>query len=162
MGVITPSRWAFSGIRIVSGLMLVTFVIATSAMIIGVALSPQWEQVSPPSYDSRFKEITRQIGDASSKVDDLLAEMQRVSAERTSAILTMENQLDDLSAREQGLQSRIEELKEVPIPVAEHFADLVEAGERKAEIRDYALFFTGVVSGIVVDVARRRLDRRRT
>jgi len=42
-------------------------------------------------------------------------------------------------------RTQIESLKNVPIPAAEHFAMLLEKGQRKSAVRNYILFLAGVV-----------------
>jgi hypothetical protein len=51
--------------------------------------------------------------------------------------------LSSLEARKKELKEKIETLQKVPIPVADHFAKLIESGEKRNARRDYILFIRG-------------------
>lgn len=92
---------------------------------------------------------------ASSEVDNILAELAQVAGERAKAVQQLEADLTNLEEQEKHLQKRIQDLQEVPIPVAEHFAAMVARGERRSAWRDYILFASGVVVSTVIAIALR-------
>ncbi len=53
--------------------------------------------------------------------------------------------MQTLETREKELKEKIEALESTPLPVAEHFAKLLESGEKRSAKRDYVLFGAGVV-----------------
>lgn len=69
------------------------------------------------------------------------------------SILSLEANLITLEGREKHLQQRIETLQCVPLPAAEHFAKLLESGEKKSAWRDYMLFGAGVLASTAIAIA---------
>jgi len=90
---------------------------------------------------------------ASSEVDGMLAELTRAAMEREQCVKNLEAQLTQLEELEGQLQKRVQELESVPVPVAKHFAQLVELGEKRSAWRDYMLFGLGVVVSTVTTIA---------
>ena len=82
----------------------------------------------------------------------MLAELATVAGERETAVKGLEDQLASLSQREQELQARIDQLQNVPLPVAEHFAKLTSAGEKRSAMRDYILFALGVFVSTAISI----------
>jgi uncharacterized protein (DUF3084 family) len=81
-----------------------------------------------------------------------LSELAQVARDREAAVSTLENQLKDLETKEKTLQQRIEHLQAVPLPVAEYFAQLTGAGERRSAMRDYMLFGAGVLVSTAISI----------
>ncbi len=104
------------------------------------------------SYAQRLAELTTSLTKASQQVDSVLAELAEVARSRQTAIKGLESSMAILESREKELKERIQALEKTPLPVAEHFAQLLEAGERRSARRDYALFGAGVVvtTGIAI------------
>jgi hypothetical protein len=97
------------------------------------------------SYGERLSTLTASLTRASSEVDDVLRELAQVARDREAAVKKLEGDLAGLEGREKELKDRIEALQKTPLPVAEHFAKLLESGERRSARRDYLLFGAGVV-----------------
>jgi chromosome segregation ATPase len=110
------------------------------------------EEAKPKSYSQRLAELTESLMKASSEVDNLLAELAQVAEDREEAVKKLESELTQMEQHEEQLQKRIEELKGIPVPVAEHFAQLIEQGEKRSAWRDYMLFGLGVVVSTVVAI----------
>ncbi len=89
---------------------------------------------------------------ASHEVDRLLGELACVAEDREQSVRELEDTHRQLKAREEQLKVRIEELERVPIPVAEHFANIVEATEKRNARRDYMLFAAGALVTTVLAV----------
>ena len=64
----------------------------------------------------------------------------------------LESELATMEGREKELKERIDALEKTPLPVAEHFAKLIESGEKRSARRDYALFGAGVLVTTVVAI----------
>jgi hypothetical protein len=71
---------------------------------------------------------------------------------RGSAVAELETKLENLSAQEGRLRQTIEHLQNIPLPAAEHFAELIKQEEKGSALRDYALFVAGVVVSAVVSI----------
>lgn len=97
------------------------------------------------TYAERLSELTNSLNNASREVDSILAELSSVTKEKQSSVKQLEQVLSDLEKRENELKDRIAALENVPIPVAEHFAKLMQSGERRSAKRDYLLFGAGVL-----------------
>jgi hypothetical protein len=107
------------------------------------------------SYSDKIARLTTSLQKSSEEVDVVLRELASVAKIRASAVSDLESQLQQMTAREQELKKRVEELQATPIPVAEHFAALIAKGERRSAFRDYSLFGLGVVVSTVIAIALR-------
>ena len=99
---------------------------------------------APKTYAERLSDLTSGLTKASSEVDAVLQEMNSVTREREASVRKLEEGLVDLEKREKELKEKVAMLQNVPIPVAEHFAKLVEPREKRSARRDYLLFISGV------------------
>jgi hypothetical protein len=107
------------------------------------------------SYTEKLTRLTNSLQKSSQDVDNLLKELASVAQARSTAVANLESEMHRLTAHEQELKKRVEDLQAVPIPVADHFAALVSKGERRSAIRDYLLFGLGVVVSTVIAVVLR-------
>jgi hypothetical protein len=57
-----------------------------------------------------------------------------------------------MAQREEELKNRIDQLQNVPLPVAEHFAALAAAGDKRSAKRDYLLFGLGVFVSTLLSI----------
>ena len=110
----------------------------------------------PRTYSERLASLMESLTKASGEVDALLREMSRISTNRELEVKKLETGLGVLEQREKELKEQISLLENVPIPVAEQFAKLVEPIERRSAKRDYVLFISGVVVTAIVDLLLRR------
>jgi len=101
------------------------------------------KELPQKTYSERLSELSSSLSKASSEVDGVLREMAQVAKEREASVKNLEKGLIDLEKREKELKEKIDLLQSVPIPVAEHFARLVEPGEKRSARRDYFLFMAG-------------------
>ena len=76
---------------------------------------------------------------------------QTLARSRESAVQELEAGVQALESREKELQNTIDALGQTPLPVAEHFVQLLERGEKRSRRRDYILFGAGV--GVTTGVA---------
>ena len=106
----------------------------------------------PQSYAERISELTSDLGKATAALDGILLEMSQVTKERERSIASLEMQVRQLEEREKELNTTIENLKNVPLPVAEHFAALANKGEKRTARRDYLLFAAGVIVSAIVSI----------
>ncbi|MFH1418284.1 MAG: hypothetical protein ABII12_08380 [Planctomycetota bacterium] len=103
-------------------------------------------------YSERLSDLTGSLTKASREVDSVLSELAQVARSRESAVQKLETDLKGLETREKGMKEKIEVLENTPLPVAEHFAKLLESGQERSAKRDYVLFGAGVVvtTGIAI------------
>ena len=107
------------------------------------------------SYSERLKNLMQGLTKASSEVDNILAELAQVAGDRAKAVQELEAELAKLEEHQKQLEKRIQDLREVPLPVAEHFAAMVAPGERRSAWRDYTLFAAGVIVSTVIAILLR-------
>jgi septal ring factor EnvC (AmiA/AmiB activator) len=104
------------------------------------------------TYTERLSELTTNLTKASTEVDAILLELSNVAVDRENSLKDLEANLVKMENREKELRRKISALQNVPIPVAEYFAKLVEPGEKRSAKRDYLLFGAGVIVTTIVAV----------
>jgi len=104
------------------------------------------------TYSERLAELTQSLTNASTEVDSILLELSHVAKEKQFLVKQLEQSLLQLEKQERELKDRITTLETVPIPVAEHFAKLIESGERRSRKRDYVLFGAGVIVTTLITI----------
>jgi hypothetical protein len=135
---------------IVGGITIaLTFLVAMLSYIIKFSFS---KGKPPKSYGERLFELTSSLIKASSEVDAVLSELTQVAKDRENSAEQLEKALAGLEEREKELKERIDTLQNVPIPVAEYFAKLVEPSEKRSAKRDYLLFGAGVLVTTVIAI----------
>ncbi|MDY7001463.1 MAG: hypothetical protein SVS15_06745 [Thermodesulfobacteriota bacterium] len=110
------------------------------------------KELPKKTYSERLSSLTSSLTKASAEVDSVLREMSRVAKEREASVKVLESGLIDLEKREKELKEKIALLQNVPIPVADHFAKLIEPVEKRSVRRDYVLFMSGVVVTTVIAI----------
>ena len=138
---------------IAAALSTIAGAVATTDLVRKVLYRILKKELPKKTYSERLAELTGSLTKASREVDNVLREMAQVARERENSVKNLETGLLDLEKRERELKEKITLLQAVPIPVAEHFAKLVEPGERRSARRDYLLFFFGVVVTTIIAVA---------
>jgi U3 small nucleolar ribonucleoprotein component len=104
------------------------------------------------SYSEKLSQLTSNLIKSSKEVDRVLNELSNVATEREGSIKILENNLLSLEKKEIDLKQKIETLEKLPVPVAEHFAKLMESGEKRSARRDYLLFGAGVAVSTVIAI----------
>jgi DNA repair exonuclease SbcCD ATPase subunit len=103
-------------------------------------------------YSEKLKEITSSLEESSKEMDSLIDELSSVAKEREERVKKIETDLTKLQNREVELKERIESLQNVPLPVAEYFAELTSQGEKRSAKRDYLLFGAGAVVSTAITI----------
>jgi len=101
-------------------------------------------------YSEQLSRLTSSLIKASKEVDRVLNELTEVASNRERAMKTLESNLASLEKKETDLKERIAILEQLPLPVADHFAGLIESGEKRSARRDYILFGAGVLVSTVI------------
>jgi predicted RNase H-like nuclease (RuvC/YqgF family) len=141
---------------------LVSLLGATLSMVAGGIVSSEVIQkllrrvlklpVQEKSYGERLSELTDSLTKASRQVDQVLSELATVAKEREKNVRELEANMQLLEKRENDMKTRIEHLEKVPLPAVEHFAEIMNRGEKRSAIRDYMLFGAGVVVSTVIAI----------
>jgi hypothetical protein len=97
------------------------------------------------------------LSSASQKMDVIVKQIQNYTEGREQAVAELESHLGLLSQQEQEMKQRIQGLRNVPLPAAEYFAQLVNKSEKRSAYRDYVLFLLGVLVTAGVGVLLRKL-----
>jgi len=108
-------------------------------------------------YTKGSADLFKELSSASEKMDSIVRQVQEYTKGREQAVSKLESELGLLSQQEEELKQRIEGLRNVPLPAAEYFAQLVRKGERRSAFRDYILFLLGVIVTAGVGVLLRKL-----
>jgi predicted RNase H-like nuclease (RuvC/YqgF family) len=141
---------------------LVSLLAATLSMVAGGIASSEVIQkllrrvlklpVQEKGYGERLSELTESLTKASRQVDQVLSELATVAKEREKNVRELEANMQLLEKRENDMKTRIEHLEKVPLPAVEHFAEIMNRGEKRSAIRDYMLFGAGVVVSTVIAI----------
>jgi DNA repair ATPase RecN len=155
------STWFVDNANAIQIIAAVLSLVAGLIPISGISQNLIWRilgREEPPkveSYSERLSRLTHELTKASVEVDSLLTELAKVASDREHAVQRLESNLTKLEEHEKNLQKRIDDLKSVPVPVAEHFASLIAQGEKRSAWRDYILFGIGVVVSTVIAIVLR-------
>jgi cell division protein FtsB len=90
-------------------------------------------------------------------MDSIVRQVQEYTRGRELVVAKLESQLGLLSQQEQELKQRIESLRNVPLPAAELFAQMISRDEKRSARRDYFLFLLGVLVSAGVGIILKRL-----
>lgn len=107
---------------------------------------------SSKTYSERLSELTESLAHSTKQVDAILAELAHVAKEREATVQALEANLSNLEGREKDMQERISALQQVPLPAVDHFAKLLETGEKRSAWRDYKLFGAGVIVSTLIAI----------
>lgn len=119
-----------------------------------LALKRRFFDPDPPaSYRDRLRSLTASLTRASKETDEVLAEVAQIAREREQDVRMLEEEVSSLEKQENDLKEKIGNLEKLPLPVAEHFAQLVEVGHKRSARRDYLLFVAGVLLTTAVAIA---------
>ena len=102
--------------------------------------------------------LFRELAETSSKMDGIVSRIQEYTKDRQEAVLKLEGQLGVLTEQESTLRKNIEDLQQVPLPAAEYFASVISKGEKSSALRDYLLFFAGVVVSVIVAIVLKHFN----
>lgn len=141
---------------------LVSLLAATLSMVAGGLASSEVIQkllrrllkipVPEKGYGERLDELTESLTKASRQVDEVLSELTVVAREREKNVRELEASMLVLEKHENDIKTRIEHLEKVPLPAVEHFAEIMNRGEKRSAMRDYMLFGAGVVVSTVIAI----------
>jgi len=98
------------------------------------------------------KQMFTELGEASQRLDQIVAQIQDYTRMRESAVAELETKLESLSSQEGQLRKTIEQLQAVLLPAADRFAELIKKEEKGSALRDYALFVAGVAVNPIVSI----------
>ena len=130
---------------------------AIAANVLTHYLKRKLSPAKTKTYGERLKELVTQLSHATSNVDEILSEVAAVAKDREDAINKLETELRDLEGKEKAMKEKIELLAKTPLPVAQHFAELMRSTEKTNAKRDYMLFGAGVVVSTVIAIALKLL-----
>jgi hypothetical protein len=108
-------------------------------------------------YQTRVRSSLAALSSASKQLDDVLADISRITHERETTVADLEHKLSLLGQREGELKSRIDALERVPIEAVHYFEKVLRKGERRSAMRDYMLFGFGVVVTTAITILLRIL-----
>jgi len=103
-------------------------------------------------YGERIARLTESLKKASREVDEVLIELEHTANIRTQNVTELENELAMMEFREKEIKQKIAALEKTPLPVAEHFAKLLEGRDKRTAKRDYLLFVLGAVVATIIAI----------
>jgi hypothetical protein len=103
-------------------------------------------------YNAKIEASVKMMKRSSGEINTLIAELEEFSGEQRRRVQEMEMALEKLNREEQELSKRMEAMKSVSVPAAEHFAAIMQKENSRGAKRDYLLFAAGVVASIIVSI----------
>jgi hypothetical protein len=107
------------------------------------------------TYSERILRLNEILAKSSKEVDEVIKEMARISQERAISVTKLEQQLEELTQREQEANARIQTLEKVPVEAIQYFEQVLQKGDRRSAWRDHVLFGLGVIVSTVIAIALR-------
>lgn len=104
------------------------------------------------TYSEKMSRLTENLLKSSSEMDKVLNEINVVSEERADALENLEKQLVELSIQEKQVKERISTLEKVPLEAIAQLEKIIEKGDKRSALRDYQLFFIGVLVSTVITI----------
>ena len=101
------------------------------------------------TYPDRVKEISAELARASSEVEHVLEEFAIVSRLRNEAFANLEQRVRELAQHEKDLQTRVETLRQISLPAAEHFMQINTPAQPNPN-RNYFFFGLGAALSAVI------------
>jgi hypothetical protein len=115
------------------------------AVFLARILGKEIKKPPPPTYKERISVLVKKLESASSDADELLMEIGEVAQKREKSVKQLEKEVSLMEGREEELKLRIADLENIPVPVADHFGRIVNAGEKKSARREALYFFLGAL-----------------
>lgn len=140
------------------------FIAVVGSLISYILVDYVWKFLShrfwPPkrngqTYSEQLAKLTRSLTDASKEVDRILRDLAEIASNRQASVSKLESGLSQLETKEKELKKRVDTLANLPLPVADHFVQLIQKGEKRSARRDYALFAAGVVASTIIAIILR-------
>ncbi len=128
---------------------LLGLIVGLIAAVVTYLLTRQRTHIS---YSERLNALISNLGKATNEVDAILADMAQVAKDRSENVQLLEKELRLLETKEQELKEKVNLLQNTPLPVVEHFAKLLEPGERRSARRDFMLFGAGLILSTLISL----------
>jgi len=104
------------------------------------------------TYSDKILRLNETLSKSSKEVDNVIKEMALFGQERANSVKKLEQQLEELSMREQQAKARIQTLEKVPVEALQYFEQILEKGDKRSAWRDYKLFGLGVVVSTIIAI----------
>jgi hypothetical protein len=106
--------------------------------------------VATSPYQDRLSKLLDNLKKSSVDFDEILHEMSSLATSREEEVRRLEIDLVKLENKEREVKEKVENLHNIPLPVADHLAKLIE--RKKSARRDYILFLSGVIVSTVISI----------
>ena len=140
------------GLFDIIGVLVSLLALVTALLLEYPILAKRTTNRSEKSYSERLTTLLSDLSKATTEVDSIVAELETVTKERANKAEQLKTDLSQLQTQEQELKNRIEQLQNVPIEVAEYFAELSTSPEKNQRRREWLFFFGGAFVGFVSDL----------
>jgi hypothetical protein len=104
-----------------------------------------------------FREQVRTLNDALDTVQRISDDLVEAANDWQERYTVFEGDVTLLYEREQELVRKVDALKNTPLPALDYFKTIMEREGKASAVRDYGLFFAGVVASIILTVILRQL-----
>lgn len=104
------------------------------------------------TYSDKILKLTETLTKSSEEVDNIVRELTLIGQERSTSVAKLEQQLEELSTREQQAKDRIQTLEKVPVEAVKYFEQILAKEDKRSAWRDYTLFGLGVLVSTVITI----------
>jgi len=109
------------------------------------------------SYHDKIKYLLDNLKKSSIELDKSFEEISLLSKEKKENLDLLENNLNQLTIKENELKSKIETLEKVPVEAIKHFEEVLNKGDKRSTFRDYFLFLLGVIVSIITSIVLKQV-----
>jgi hypothetical protein len=110
------------------------------------------DRLTQEAYQERLSTLLDNLRKSSGEFDGILHEMSSLATSREEEVRRLEIDLANLENKEREIKDRVENLQNIPLPVADHLSKLMEPEGKKSARRDYLLFLSGVIVSTVIAI----------
>lgn len=114
------------------------------------------EQVERKHRIEKFESLSQNLRSATLEIEGIISDLAENVKKKDGELMEVEAMLEVAKSKHAEIEGKIAVLKEIPLPVAEYFTELVNAIEKRSAARDYILFGSGLVAGAVINLVLKR------
>jgi septal ring factor EnvC (AmiA/AmiB activator) len=119
-------------------------------------VGPEEEQIRELRLE-KFRELSKNLSSVSAEIDELLRGLADAIDKKTEELTDIESELVKAKSDFKEIQVKIAVLEKTPLPVAEYFADLQKAAEKKNALLAWFLFLLGIILTTILNIVLKKV-----
>jgi hypothetical protein len=102
------------------------------------------------SYSDKLQLLLQRLKNTSDDVDEIIAEYAQICHAQVLTVERLNENIEKLKITEKEYTEKIEDLKNLPLPVIDHLLKQLEPSERRSMWRDIMLFILGLIISPII------------